>query len=105
MTKACIQVYANAETKRRVELAAVRQGMPVTEYCLAAIKQRLVEDNMLERKQVEGPVQSSEKDNVIAELRILHQDILTYRNAELLDIDRDLTAVREAREEVLIDLC
>lgn len=105
MTKVCIRVYANVETKHRVELAAIRQGLPVTEYCLAAIKQRLIEDNLLERKQGEGPVQSSKKDNVIAELRTLHQDILTYRNAELLDIDHDLTAVREAREEVLIDLC
>jgi hypothetical protein len=59
---------------------------------------------MLERKQVEDPVQSPEKDDVVVELRTLHHDILTYRNAALLDIDRDLTAVREAREEVLIDL-
>ncbi|MFL7809775.1 MAG: hypothetical protein AB8I80_14160, partial [Anaerolineae bacterium] len=44
-----IQVYTDEETKRRIELAAVRQNIAVTEYRLRAIEQRLAEDDMLER--------------------------------------------------------
>jgi hypothetical protein len=49
MSKTRIQVYTDEETKRRIELAAVRQNIAVTEYCLQAIEQRLAEDDMLER--------------------------------------------------------
>ena len=49
MSKTRIQVYTDEETKRRIELAAVRQNIAVTEYRLRAIEQRLAEDDMLER--------------------------------------------------------
>lgn len=55
MTKKRTQVYADEETKRRVDLAAAKHNVPVTEYCLAAIKQQLAEDDVLEREQIEIP--------------------------------------------------
>jgi hypothetical protein len=48
MGKKRIQVYADEETKRRVEAAAAKYRMPVTAYCLAAIRQQLADDDMLE---------------------------------------------------------
>lgn len=104
MIKERIQVYADQETKRRVELAAARHDIPVTEYCLAAIKQQLTEDDLLEREQIEVAIKPPEKDDLIAELRALHEDILTYRNGEPLDIDRDLEAMRKERDDELIGL-
>ncbi|MFN2155743.1 MAG: hypothetical protein ACK2UX_10945 [Anaerolineae bacterium] len=49
MSKTRIQVYTDEETKRCIDLAAVRHNIAVTEYCLVAIEQRLAEDDMLER--------------------------------------------------------
>jgi hypothetical protein len=37
-----------AETRRRIELAAAKYNLPVTEYCLNAIRQQLAEDDLLE---------------------------------------------------------
>jgi uncharacterized protein (DUF1778 family) len=44
MTKTRIQVYADEETRRRIALAAARQNVPITQYCLDAIKQQLAKD-------------------------------------------------------------
>lgn len=104
MIKERIQVYADEETKRRVELAAAKHDIPVTQYCLAAIKQQLAEDDLLEREQIEIAIKPPKKDDLIAELQALHEDILTYRNGEPLDIDRDLEAMREERDDELIGL-
>ena len=51
MTRQCIQVYTDPETKRRVELAAAKHEISVTEYCFEAIQQQLAEDDLLEREQ------------------------------------------------------
>lgn len=104
MTKERIQVYADEETKRRVELAAARHDVPVTQYCLAAIEQQLAEDDLLEREQIEIAIKPPEREDLIAELQALHEDILTYRNGEPLDVDRALEAVREERDDELIGL-
>lgn len=105
MGKQRIQVYADEETKRRVELAAAKHRVPVTEYCLTAIEQRLAEDDVLERDAIEIAIKPPEKNDLIPELRALHDDILTYRDGESIDIDRHLSAVREERDEELIGLC
>ncbi|MCC9078163.1 hypothetical protein FKZ61_018855 [Litorilinea aerophila] len=52
MERQRIQVYANTEIKRRVELAAAKHNMSVTEYCLAAIQQQLNDDELLEEAHV-----------------------------------------------------
>lgn len=105
MTKKRIQVYADEETKRRVELAAAKHRVPVTEYCLAAIEQRLAEDDLLERYQIEIAVKEPDQDDLISELRALHDDVLKYRDGEPLDVDRHLIAVREKRDDELLGLC
>ncbi len=97
-----IQVYADEETKRRVELAAAKHDIPVTEYCLAAIRQQLAEDDLLEQEQIEITIRPAEKDSLIAKLRALHEDILAYRDGEPLDVDRDREAMREERDDELI---
>ena len=48
MHKQRIQVYVDRETKRRIELAAAIFDVPVTEYCLTAIRQELTDDDLLE---------------------------------------------------------
>lgn len=104
MIKERIQVYADKETKRRVQLAAARQDIPVTQYCLEAIKQQLAEDDLLEQEQIEITIKPPEEDDLIAELQGLHEDILTYRNGDPVDVDRDLEAMREERDDELIGL-
>lgn len=44
MNKQRIQVYTDPATKRRIELAAAKVNLPVTEYCLRAIEQQLADD-------------------------------------------------------------
>ncbi len=104
MIKERIQVYADKETKRRVKLAAARQDIPVTQYCLAAIKQQLAEDDLLEQEQIEIAIKPPDKDDLIAGLQELHEDILIYRNGEPLDVDQDLETMREERDDELIGL-
>jgi uncharacterized protein (DUF1778 family) len=59
-TKKRIQVYADDRTKRQVELAASKQNMPVTQYCLHALLQQLAEDSLLEEERIEIPVESEQ---------------------------------------------
>ena len=44
------------ETKRRIELAAAKYDIPVTEYCLSAIQQQLADDDLLEEEHITVPV-------------------------------------------------
>jgi hypothetical protein len=46
--KEVIQVHADPELKRRVERAAAKHNIPVAEYCLEAIEQKLADDTALE---------------------------------------------------------
>lgn len=82
MEKPRIQVYADPETKRRIELAAAKHDKAVTEYCLEAIKQQLLEDDILEAEQIEIPVKKTKVTDLIAELKALHADILAYRGGQ-----------------------
>ena len=107
MTKKRIQVYADQETKRRIELAAAKQEVPVTEYCLVAIVQQLAEDDMLEREQVEIPIKptNSRDENLVADLRALHEEIKEYRSGKPIDVDRVLEQMRGERDHELTGLC
>jgi uncharacterized protein (DUF1778 family) len=99
MEKQRIQVYADPEIKRRIELAAAKYNVPVTEYCLNAIQQQLADDNLLEEAQVEITVTPTKQNNdsLIADLRALHQEILAYREGEWIDVDAELEKMREER--------
>ena len=106
MIKKRIQVYADEETKRRIELAAAKQDIAVTEYCLAAIVQQLAEDDMLEREKIEISIKpTTGKDgNLLADLRALHEEIEAYRGGKLIDVDQELEQMREERDHELTGL-
>lgn len=98
MTKKRIQVYADEETKRSIELAAAKHDIPVTEYCLEAIKLLLAEDDLLGRNTVKIAIKPPREDDLITRLRALHTKILKRRDGELIDIDRHLDKMREERD-------
>lgn len=100
-----IQVYTDAETKRRIELAAARRDIAVTQYCLEAIRQRLADEEMLEKEKIEIPIRPEEKDeNLIADLRALRERILERRGGR--PITRDvLDELRDERDRELSGLC
>lgn len=98
-----IQVYADEETKRRIELAAARRAVAVTQYCLEAIRQQLAEDDLLEREQIEIPIKRPKPENLMANLRALRAKILARRGGQPIDFDI-VEQVREEREYELIGL-
>ena len=77
MAKTRIQVYADEETKRRIELAAAKKEIAITQYCLEAIRQQLAEDDMLDREKIEIPIKPTRDKDLIADLRALHKEIKT----------------------------
>ena len=106
MTKQRIQVYASPETKRRIELAAAKYNVPVTEYCLNAIEQQLADDDLLEAAEISiaATPDKGEGDNLIAELRTLHQEIFAYRRGRWIDVDAEIRKMREERDYELTGL-
>lgn len=103
MIKKRIQVYADPETKRRIELAAARRDIPVTQYCLEAIHQKLAEDDMLERETVEIPIKQTKDEDLIANLRALREKILASRGGKLISLDI-VEQVREERDRELLSM-
>jgi uncharacterized protein (DUF1778 family) len=85
-----IQVYANAEIKRRIELAAAKRSLPVTAYCLEAIVQQLGEDDVLEEEQIEIAVEPDSQRvaiRLLSEMRALRERIQSRRGGELVSLD------------------
>ncbi len=99
-----IQVYTDGETKRRIELAAAKHGVSVTQYCLEAIKQQLAEDELLERERVEITICPVQETDLVADLRTLQAKIKARRGGKLIDLDRVLDETREEREYELSGL-
>lgn len=104
MIKQRIQVYADSDTKRRIELAAAKRDVAVTEYCLNAILVRLGEDELLTTDIVEIPINVHLEATIFDNLSDLHQRILKYRNGIPIDIDAVLDQVRHEREDEIIGL-
>jgi uncharacterized protein (DUF1778 family) len=103
MDKQRIQVYAEPEMKRRIELAAAKHNVAVTEYCLSAIVQQLADDELLEEEQVAIPVKQAKDKDLIADLRALREKILARRGGRPIDIDI-LEQVRAERDYELTGL-
>lgn len=103
VSKKRIQVYADLETKRRIELAAAKQDLPVTEYCLQAIRQQLLEDDVLEGEKVEIAVRPGPNGDVIRELRVLREKIKARRGGRLITLDI-LEQVRSERDDELFGM-
>jgi transcription initiation factor TFIIIB Brf1 subunit/transcription initiation factor TFIIB len=98
-----IQVYANEEVKRRIEVAAAKRSLPVTAYCLEAIVQQLGEDEVLEEEQIEIAVELDSQRvavRLVAEMRALRERIQARRGGELVSFDI-VERVRAEREEEL----
>lgn len=100
-----IQVYTDWEMKRRIELAAAKRQRAVTEYCLEAIKQQLIEDDMLEEENIEIPIKPTKDANLIADLRKLRETIKMDRGDQLIDLDAIIDQVREERDHELMGVC
>ena len=97
-----IQVYADLELKRRIELAAMRRRVAVTQYCLEAIEQQLAEDDVLESEQIEIPVVQKKPGNHLArDLRRLREEVLASRGGRPIDLDI-MMLVREERDDELL---
>jgi len=98
-----IQVYAGAQTKRRIELAAAKRNLPVSSYCLEAIMQQLGEDDALEEARIEIPVQRAAQTvdlQLLAHMRALRDRIKTRRGGRLISIEL-LEQVRAERDAEL----
>ena len=98
-----IQVYADADTKRRIELAAAKHNLPVTSYCLDAIMQQLGEDEVLEQERIEiyiEPQPSVVDARLLAQMRTLRERIKARRGGKLITTDI-VEQVRAERDEEL----
>ena len=87
MTRQRIQVYVDQETKRRIELASAKYSIPITQYCLEAIRQQLADDDMLERETVEIRIKPVQDEELIADLRALRAKILARRHGKPISLD------------------
>ncbi len=106
MEKQRIQVYADEEMKRRIELAAAKYNVPVTEYCLQAITQQLADDDLLEEEQIHIAIAPGKRkdDTLIADLRALREAILADRGGKPIEVDDFIEQMREERDYELTGL-
>jgi hypothetical protein len=106
MEKQRIQVYADPETKRRIELAAAKHNIPVTEYCLNAIRQQLADEELLEASELVIPITPAKPfdETLVADLRALTDAILEARVGKPIDIDAFIEDMREERDYELTGL-
>ncbi len=93
-----IQVYADREMKRRIELAAARQDVPVTQYCLEAIEQRLADEAVLDAERIEIPVKPELDASLLADIQALREKILADRGGRLVELDRIVEDMRDERD-------
>ena len=103
MAKTGIQVYADEETKRRIELAAKKRDVAVTTYCLEAVMQQLTEDDMLEREEVKIRIKPARDEGLMADLRALREKIKSRCGGKLISLDI-VEKVRQERDYELIGL-
>lgn len=103
MTKQRIQVYADTETKRRIELAAAKRNMPVTQFCLDAVVQQLADDELLDANAILINVRPDSDEALFDDLRGLRNEILARRDGEMITADI-VAQVRDERDDELINL-
>lgn len=96
MIRKRIQIYADPETKRRIELAAAKHDLAVTEYCLAAIEQQLAEDDVLEQELVHIPIRQTKAPRLYDDLHRFREHVLARRHGAMRDV---VAAVEQSRDE------
>jgi len=104
MDKKRIQVYANEEMKRRIELAAAKHNLAVTEYCLTAIQQQLADDDCLEEQQIVVPLKATQDATLITDLVALQARIKARRGGKPIDLERIMEDLRAERDYELTSL-
>ena len=101
MEKERIQLYADAELKRRIQQAAAKHNVPVTTYCLDAIEQKLADEGLLEEEDIAVVTRPTKQDDTLLdELADLHEKILARRGGKPIEIDA-LELVRSERDDEL----
>ena len=81
-----IQIYADDETIRRVEVAAQKHNLSVTTYCLTAIQHQL-EEYGIEVSELFKEADQAQFQTVLKEIIELQQRILKRRNGQPVHID------------------
>ena len=101
MEKQRIQFYTDPETKRRIEVAAAKYNIPVSEYCLHAVRLQLEDDELQGEDQMDTYTLD---ETYIDTLRALQEQIKQERGGELIDIDRFIEEMREERDREISGL-
>jgi hypothetical protein len=104
MEKEAIQLYADPNLKRRVEEAAAKYNIPVEEYLLDAIEQKLADDAALEKTVADITSEHPKKDDsLLDDMRELHDRILARRGGKPIEIDV-LEQLRSERDDELTNM-
>ncbi len=98
MEEHCIQLFTDPETERRLEVVASKRDVAVAEYCLAAIKRQLVEDEQLEDCRPSGADRSKVDEAFFDSLQALREKIRKRRNGKPIEVDRIISQIRQERE-------
>jgi hypothetical protein len=102
MEKQRIQFYTDPRMKRRIKQAAAKHKIPVSQYLLSAIEQQLANDEGSDQAQRDqGAIAAAQDHALIEDLRKLHEDIRASPLWKNIDIDADLTQMREERDHDL----
>lgn len=102
MEKEVIEIYADPELKRRVEMAAAKHNLPVADYLLDAIEQKLADEGVVDEKVNGSPTALEKKDDTLLdEMRELRERILARRGGKPIEIDA-LELIRSERDDELI---
>ncbi len=105
MLKTRVRLYTDPEAKRRIELAAAKYNMPVTQYCFEAVRQQLEEDDLWEREAIEIPVKQTQKETrLFDEMRTLHQQIKIRRQGKPIAVEKIMNEMHAEREYENMDL-
>jgi predicted TIM-barrel enzyme len=102
--KELIEVYADPELKRRVEMAAAKHNIPIAEYWLDAIEQKLADDVVLAEANHESSNEPKKPDtSILDEIQELRERILARRGGKPIEIDI-LELVRSERDDELTSM-
>lgn len=101
MTKETIEVQAEEALMQRIKAAAAKHNIPVAEYCLEAIEQKLQNDDKPEGAENDVLLSPKKPDpTLIDDLRELRERILAERGGKPIDIDI-LEMIRSERDDEL----
>lgn len=98
MEKGRVHLSTDRETKHRIALAARRRNLSVTDYCMEAIRRQLADDGVIEVRPTTTVQSQQSLEEVLAELRAVHQEILAHNDLGGTDVVEELNRMREERD-------